>query len=138
MDTCARLGGIGNLPSSAPIGLLAGSGRFPMVFAERARSLGIPVVCVGIRHEAAPELGGMVERFYWAGVARLGRMIRCFKREQVEQIVMAGKIRKTVMHTPRRILSLLPDWRTVRAWYKSRQDSRDDTLLLLLIKEFAM
>ena len=63
---------------------------------------------VGIRHEAAPELGGLVKRFYWAGVARLGRMIRCFKREKVEQIVMAGKIRKTVMHTPWRILSLLP------------------------------
>jgi UDP-2,3-diacylglucosamine hydrolase len=121
-----------------PVGLLAGGGRFPIVFAERARSLGIPVVCVGIRHEAAPELCGIVERFYWAGVARLGRMIRCFKRAQVEQVVMAGKIRKTVMHTPWRIVSLLPDWRTVRAWYRRRQDSRDDTLLRLLIEEFAM
>ena len=41
-----------------PIGLLAGSGRFPIVFAEKARQLGMPVVCVGIRHEAPPELAG--------------------------------------------------------------------------------
>ena len=120
------------------VGLLAGGGRFPIVFAERAQRLGIAVVCVGIRHEAAAELAGMVERFYWAGVARLGRMIRCFKREGVEQVVMAGKIRKTVMHTPWRILTLLPDWRTIRLWYRRRRDNRDDTLLLRLIEEFAV
>src|ERR1700676_181021 len=89
------------VPSSRQaIGLLAGSGRFPIVFAEKARSLGIPVVCIGIRYEAAPELADLVPRFYWAGVARMGRMIRCFKREKVERIVMAGKITKAVIHTP--------------------------------------
>src|SRR5438093_9560304 len=89
-----------------PLGLLAGSGRFPIVFAEKARQLNLPVVCVGIRHEAAPELAGLVGRFYWAGVARLGRMIRCFKHEGVRRVVMAGKILKTTMHTRWRIFRL--------------------------------
>src|SRR5581483_4911958 len=89
---------------AAPIGLLAGWGRFPIVFAEKARSLGIPVVCVGIRHEASPELQSICSSFYWAGVARLGRMIRCFKREGVKQMVMAGKVHKTVMYAPWRLL----------------------------------
>jgi DUF1009 family protein len=120
------------------IGLLAGSGRFPVHFAERARERGLRVVCVGICHEAPPELAGLVDRFYWAGVARLGRMIRCFKREGVERVVMAGKITKTVMHRPWRLLSLLPDWRTLRFWYtRPRPDNRDDTLLLGIIAEFA-
>src|SRR3954453_19434632 len=92
-----------------PIGLLAGAGRFPIVFAEKARSLGIPVVCVGIRHMATPELSGLVSRFYWAGITRLGRMIPCFKRAGVERIVMAGKIHKTVMHVRFRWLRLFPD-----------------------------
>jgi DUF1009 family protein len=120
-----------------PLGLLAGSGRFPIVFAEKARSLGISVVCVGIRYEASPQLAGLVDRFYWAGVARLGRMIRCFRREKVQQLVMAGKITKSVIYSPWRWLSLLPDWRTLRYWYQRRRDSRDDTLLLGLIDEFA-
>jgi DUF1009 family protein len=138
MDMCARLGGIGNLPSSAPIGLLAGSGRFPMVFAEKARSLGIPVVCLGIRYEAAPELSELVHRFYWVGVARLGRMIRCFKREGVHHAVMAGKVTKAVMHRPWRMLHLLPDWRMIQFWYRrSRRDNRDDSVLLGVIAEFA-
>jgi DUF1009 family protein len=121
-----------------PIGLLAGSGRFPLAFAEKTRRLGIPVVCVGIKGEAPPELVPLVDRFYWAGVARLGRMIRCFRREGVRTAVMAGKIRKSVMHTPARWLHFLPDWRTLRFWYlRGRRDNRDDSLLLGVIDEFA-
>jgi len=119
-----------------PVGLLAGSGRFPITFAQKAKSLGVPVVCVGIRHEAPAELTQLVDRFYWAGIARMGRVIRCFKRERVERIVMAGKITKSVIHAPWRILSLLPDWRMIRFWYGRRADNRDDTLLLQVIREF--
>src|SRR5688572_12249787 len=86
------------LQTGRPVGLLAGYGRFPVVFADKARQLNIPVVCVGIRDEASPQLAGLVERFYWAGLARLGRMIRCFKKEGVQEIVMAGKIHKVAMH----------------------------------------
>jgi DUF1009 family protein len=124
--------------STAPIGLLAGSGRYPIVFAEKARSLGIPVVCVGLRHMASPELETLVDRFYWSSVTRLGRVIRCFKKEGVERLVMAGKVIKIIMHTPWRLLSLWPDWRMVKFWYnRSRRDNRDDSLLLGIIDEFA-
>src|SRR5919109_1139533 len=100
--------------ASEKVGLLAGSGRFPVVFAEKARRLGLPVVCVGIRHEAPPELAGLVRRFYWAG--------------------MAGKIHKTALFTPWRLLRFWPDWRTLRFWYRRRRpDNRDDTLLLGVI-----
>jgi DUF1009 family protein len=122
----------------SPIGLLAGSGRFPICFAEKARSLGIPVVCVGVKYEASPELAEMVHRFYWTGVARLGRAIRCFKREGVRQIVMAGKINKaSILHRPWRLFSLLPDWRTFKAFLLRSRDNRDDALLLAVIAEFA-
>ena len=39
-----------------PIGLLAGSGRFPILFAEAAQRQGLQVACVGIRYEAPEEL----------------------------------------------------------------------------------
>jgi DUF1009 family protein len=121
-----------------PVGLLAGSGRFPVVFAEKAHSLGIPVVCVGIRGEAAPELAGLVQSFYWAGLARLGRMIRCFKRAGVCRAVMAGKIHKTAMYTPWRWLHYVPDWRMLTFWFgRWRRDNKDDSLLLGVINEFA-
>jgi len=122
-----------------PIGLLAGSGRFPIVFAEKARSLGIPVVCVGLRQEADPQLAELVQRFSWVGVAQLGRMIRCFKRAGVHRLVMAGKVKKAVfMYKPWRMFALLPDWRMLRCWYRrSRRDNRDDSVMLDIIAEFA-
>ncbi|MBM4067979.1 MAG: LpxI family protein [Planctomycetes bacterium] len=120
------------------IGLLAGAGRFPITFAAKARSLGLPVVCVGIHDAAPPELVDMVDRFYWTGIAKLGRMIRCFRREGVRRVVMAGKVKKSTMHSSWRWLRLIPDLRTIRFWFfRNRKDNRDDSLLLGIIDEFA-
>ncbi len=124
---------------STPIGLLAGWGRFPLAFALKARNMGIPVVCVGLRNAASPELASLVERFHWCRVAALGRMIRLFKSEGVERLVMAGKVVKAdIMNAPWRVFSILPDWRTVRVWYsRRRRDNRDDSILLAVVDEFA-
>ena len=51
---------------------------------------------------------------------------------------MAGKVTKTVIYTPWRWLSCLPDWRMLRFWYnRRRRDNRDDSILLGIIAEFA-
>jgi DUF1009 family protein len=123
--------------AAPPVGLLAGWGRLPLYFVEKAQAAGIPVVCVGIRDMASPELAGLAHRFYWTGVARLGRTIRLFRREGVRQLVMAGKVHKTVIHTPWRFFRLLPDWRMIRFWYKrTRRDNKDDSIVLGIIGEF--
>ncbi len=122
-----------------PVGLLAGWGRFPIAFAEKARSVGLRVACVGLRDEADPCLAGLCESFHWCSPARMGRMIRLYQRAGVERIVMAGKVHKAnIVHKPWKIFTLLPDWRTVVWWYFRRQrDNRDDSLLLSVIDEFA-
>jgi DUF1009 family protein len=120
-----------------PIGLLAGSGRFPIIFADAARRQGLRVACVGIRYEAPQELRSLCDSFHLVGVAKLGRMIRTFRREGVKQIVMAGKVTKSVIYTPWRMLQLCPDLRTIQWWYsRNRADNRDDSLLLGVIAEF--
>ena len=122
-----------------PVGLLAGSGRFPIAFAEKAREVGLPVVCVGLGGIAPPELRPLVHRFHWSGALQMGRMIRLFKREGVRRLVMAGKVPKAdLMHNPWNILTLFPDLRTIRLYYFSpRRDNRDDALLLAVVDEFA-
>jgi UDP-2,3-diacylglucosamine hydrolase len=131
-----RSPGRDHLPAE-PIGLLAGSGRFPIIFAEAARRQGLRVVCVGIRYEASGELRSLCTSFQLVGVAKLGRMIRAFRRAGVLRIVMAGKVTKNVMYTPWRILQLCPDLRMIRMWYdRKRADNRDDSILLAAIAEF--
>src|SRR5262249_48843788 len=123
---------------SGPIGLLAGWGRFPIVFAEKARAAGIAVVCVAIRGEAAPELAQLCQRFYWSRLAQLGRTLRIFKQAGVHRVAMAGKVHKAnYMHKPWKLLTLLPDWRTLRVWLNRRRDNKDDTLLQSVVNEFA-
>jgi DUF1009 family protein len=120
-----------------PVGLLAGSGRFPILFAEAARRQNLAVACVGIKYEAPEDLRALCDSFQLVGVAKLGRMIGAFRRLGVRQIVMAGKVTKSVMYTPWRMLQLWPDVRTIEWWYRrNREDNRDDSLLLSIIAEF--
>ncbi len=125
------------LRQSRPIGLLAGSGRFPILFAEAAKEQGLNVACVGIKYEASDELRFLCDSFEIVGVAKLGGMIRAFKRRGVEKVVMAGKVTKNVIYTPWRTVQLMPDWRTIVMWYRrGRADNRDDSILLGVIAEF--
>jgi DUF1009 family protein len=122
---------------STRVGLLAGSGRFPILFAEAARRQGLEVACVGIKYEAPAELQDLCASFDVVGVAQLGKLIRAFRRRRVRRIVMAGKVTKNVIYTPWRIVQLCPDLRTFQWWYRrSRVDNRDDSLLLSVIDEF--
>ncbi len=124
-------------PRREPVGLLAGAGRFPIVFAEKARELGIPVVCVGVAGMADPYLATICHRFHWLRRLSLGFVLRSFRDGGVRPWTMAGKFHKHVIFQPRRLLQLVPDWRSLRFWFRRmRRDRSDDTLLLGLIREF--
>jgi DUF1009 family protein len=129
------------MPATEPIGLLAGWGRLPTLFAEKAKSLGIPVICVGIRGMAdRAALEPHCYRFYWTRLAALNRPARCFKREGVRRWAMAGKVFKNRLFTFRRILgmlTLMPDLRMIRFFFRKRANNADDTLTLALIDEYA-
>ncbi len=126
-------------PASAErtVGLLAGSGRFPILFAEAAKKQGYRVDCVGIRYEAPEELRAICDSFQLVSVSRLGGMIRAFQRRGVKRVVMAGKVTKSVMYLPLRWFRLWPDIRMIRFWNGTlRGDHRDDSILLQVIAEF--
>jgi DUF1009 family protein len=124
-------------PPGSKVGLLAGSGRFPILFAEGARRQGYEVHCVGVRYEAPDELKTICNDFRWRGVTKLGGMMHDFERMGIRNVVMAGKITKSVMHTPLRLLKLMPDMAMFELWYRiCRADKRDDTILLGVIEMF--
>lgn len=135
--TNRRIGRGSTTNTVEPIGLLAGSGRFPILFAEAAKRQGLPVACVGLKYEAPELLASLCDSFEVVGVSKLGWMIRSFKRRGVRKVVMAGKVTKSVMYTPGRILQLTPDLRMMRFWYgRLKADKRDDSILLGVIAEF--
>ena len=77
------------------IGLIAGNGVFPRLFAQAARAKGLRVVAVAMRGETDPSIADEVDALTWVRVGQLGRMIRALKRGGVTRAAMAGGVRKT-------------------------------------------
>ena len=103
-----------------PVGLIAGAGRFPFAFAEKARAVGLPVVCVGVADMADPALAGLCTEFHWLKRMSLGFVLRTFRRGGVGQWTMAGKFHKHILFRPWMWFRLLPDWRAARLWLRRR------------------
>jgi len=123
-------------PARAPVGLIAGAGRAPMLAAEGILAQGARLVVVGLKGFATPRLAGLADEFTWAGLLRLGRWIRFLRRRGVRQAVLIGSVRKGDMYLPRRLLRYWPDLRAARLWYRRlRTDKRDHTALLALAEE---
>lgn len=118
------------------IGLLAGWGRFPIVFAEEARRQGFSVYCSAIEGMADEEMAKYCDHVQFTPLARFGSAIRFFRKNRVQRIVMAGKVDKQVLFAPWRILRLMPDLRTLNMWLRHVTNKQDDTLLLAVIREF--
>ena len=79
------------------IGLLAGNGRFPIIFAESARKKGVEVIAIGINEETSKELEKFVNKIYWLGVGELEKLLGILKEENIRSIVMAGQVRHKLL-----------------------------------------
>jgi UDP-2,3-diacylglucosamine hydrolase len=79
------------------IGLIAGNGRFPIIFAQAARKKGVEVIAIGINEETSKELENFVSKIYWLGVGELGRLLKILKEENIRSIVMAGQVRHKLL-----------------------------------------
>lgn len=105
------------------VGLIAGSGRFPLIFAQNARESGVRVVAVAHRGETSEEIERFADEVTWVHVGQLGKIVRTFRNADVRNAVMAGGIRKA------RLLSRFrPDPRGLALL--ARMKRRDDDYLL--------
>ena len=121
------------------LGLIAGQGRLPFLVAQGARRAGLKVVCIGLADSAEPELARCVDVFFWGAVARPGGWMRKLRRRGVTRTIMVGRVAKTKIYTPWRIVKYLPDWRALRIWYWRLwgKDKRNDSVLCAIADEFA-
>ncbi len=109
------------------IGLIAGNGRFPIIFADNARKLGYHVSAVAHEGETEPELASHVDRIHWVKIGQLSKLIKAFKQDDVHQAVMLGGIKKTHVFT-----TVRPDFRTLALATRLALWKDDD-----ILREFA-
>lgn len=118
------------------IGLIAGSGRLPVLVAQGIRAAGHRVVCVGFRGNYEAELPGWCDHFAPASLTHLGKWIRLLKRWDAPQAIMVGKVGKTKMYDPLRYVRNIPDWRAAKIWFLTlRHDRRTDRMLCAVADE---
>lgn len=77
------------------LGLIAGCGDFPLLFASKARTRGISVICIALKGETSPGLEGLVDKIYWLSFGEVKKAAEIFKKERIKKAVMLGGITKT-------------------------------------------
>jgi UDP-2,3-diacylglucosamine hydrolase len=104
------------------IGLIAGNGRLPELFARAARAQGLEVHAVAFEGEVEPSFATEVDSLTWVKVGQLKAMRRAFTSRGVERAVMAGGIGRV------RAMSARPDLGALQVVARLRS-MRDDEIL---------
>jgi len=111
------------------LGLIAGNGQFPLLFAEAARAEGVEIVAVAQEGETPAEITALLPEVTWVRVGELGKIITTFQQAGVTQAVMAGGINKAGAMT-----KIQPDARGL-AFIGKLPSLKDDVILRGLAQE---
>ncbi len=90
------------------LGIIAGNGIYPVTMAHAARKAGVgKIAAAAFLNETDPALVEAVDALEWMRVGQLGKLVKFFKQQAVEQAVMVGQI------APKNLFDLRPDLRTL-------------------------
>lgn len=117
--------------TTEPLGLIAGSGRFPLLVAQEAKRRGVPVVALGIPGVTDPALETLAGGLTWFKLGQLDAPIKALREKGVSRVVMAGKVQHVSLFG-----GVLPDWRAAKVLL-GLKDKRTDTILKAVVDEFA-
>lgn len=112
------------------IGLIAGSGRFPLLFAEQARRQGLEVLALGIKGVTDPALEKTAAVEYFK-LGQIDKPLAYLKGAGIQKAVMAGKVEHVSVFG-----GLMPDLRAVKLLARLK-DKRTDTILAAVAEEFS-
>jgi UDP-2,3-diacylglucosamine hydrolase len=105
------------------IGLIAGSGQFPLIFSQKAVQNGYSVYAVGLMGEADPSISSLVTSMEWVNLGQIRKLVNFFKKNGVSHAVMLGAVNKTQMFT-----NVEPDMLAI-AVFSAMDNTQDDALL---------
>ncbi|HSI83122.1 MAG TPA: UDP-2,3-diacylglucosamine diphosphatase LpxI [Candidatus Methylacidiphilales bacterium] len=90
------------------LGIIAGSGRYPVLLAEAARKAGVKrIVVAAFKDETDPVMEELADICMWMRVGQLGRMISFFGQCGAKGAIMAGQI------APSNLFNLRPDMKAL-------------------------
>lgn len=76
------------------IGLIAGGGQFPHLFAQKAAQKGYEVIAIGFHSETDSGLADQVKAIQYIYLGQVNRLLKFFKQHGIQDAVMLGSISK--------------------------------------------
>ena len=90
------------------LGIIAGSGVYPLLLADAARVAGVKKISVAaFTDETSPDISNRADQIEWLRVGQLGKLLYFFQRTNVRHAIMAGQI------APGNLFSLRPDFKAM-------------------------
>ena len=105
------------------IGLIAGAGDFPALFAEKALQQGYEIYAAAYVNEADRALSDLVHCLEWFHLGQVSRLLKYFKKNGVREAVMLGSVQKTRIFT-----DIKPDFKALSFIARMGQ-THDDKIL---------
>lgn len=85
----------------ARIGIIAGTGAFPLHVARAARAQGHWLCAIALKQHADPAIAAQVDATEWIDVGQLSQLLTVCQRHALTQAVMAGQVTKGALLNPR-------------------------------------
>ena len=81
----------------ARIGLIAGYGTIPIIFAQKAKEKGDTVIALGLKGVTSGELERHVDKMHWLEWGQFHKALMLVVTERLRKIVLLGKIKKDLL-----------------------------------------
>lgn len=105
------------------IGIISGSGQFPLLFIRAAQKAGRKTVLIAHQNETSEEVAAAADEVCWVKLGQLGKLLKYFHKQGVGETVFVGAITKT-----RIFKDVLPDLKGLTLWNKIDK-KQDDAIL---------
>ncbi|MFN3395221.1 MAG: LpxI family protein [Thermodesulfovibrionales bacterium] len=112
------------------LGIISGMGELPKVISLEAKSKGYRVFAVALEPLADSKISNYVDEMRSVNVGKLGEIIDTLKRVGAKEVVMAGKVPKSLLYKSK----ITPDLRAIKLLF-TLKDRSDDSILLAIAKE---
>ncbi|MDP3791191.1 MAG: UDP-2,3-diacylglucosamine diphosphatase LpxI [Candidatus Omnitrophota bacterium] len=81
----------------ARIGLVAGAGELPIVFAKSAKKKGDTVIAIGLKGVTSDELSKYADKIHWFEWGDLKKAMLLAVTERLNKVTLLGKIKKEIL-----------------------------------------
>ena len=110
------------------IGIIAGSGQFPLLVARSAKEAGFSVIICGFSGHTDPALAHEADAFSMLRLGQFSKLISFFRVHSVKRLCLAGAIRKP------KLVDLRPDLRAAKLIFSQRGQG-DNSILHAVANE---